>query len=201
MKRVSLKIGLKLIAVGILCASMSGCTIWKTFPTMLENLQASLNPIWHLLFAMSYLMGLGLVVGSMYRFKRYGEMRGMMMAMERNLRLPMVMLFIGMCLIYSPTMISAMLGTLFNTNLNQAISYAGMGAWYMDPRLGEALTELIMVVGMVSFLRGWVMLVRMGQRQGQPGVFGKGLMHIVAGLMGINIVAVMGIVRNTFGVG
>ena len=54
------------------------------------------------------------------------------------------------------------------------------------------------VIGAISFIRGWVILTRVS-KHAQPGTFGKGLTHVIAGILAINIYETWEILMNTLG--
>ena len=65
---------------------------------------------------------------------------------------------------------------------------------------GQAILKLLQVIGVISFVRGWVLLARSQGQGSQPGSMGKGVIHIFGGVMLMNIVATVNIVYNTLGV-
>lgn len=58
---------------------------------------------------------------------------------------------------------------------------------------------IVRVVGYVSFVRGLVMLSHSADQGSQQGSFGKGFMHIIGGILAINIVETITVIGNTLG--
>ena len=61
-----------------------------------------------------------------------------------------------------------------------------------------ALLGLVQVMGVIAFIRGWVLLGHAGEQNAQQGMFGKGLTHIIGGILAINIVGTKDLIWNTF---
>ena len=56
----------------------------------------------------------------------------------------------------------------------------------------------VQVIGYVAFIRGWIIIAKSSsQGGGQHGSFGKGLMHVFGGVLGINIVQTLNVINNT----
>ena len=53
------------------------------------------------------------------------------------------------------------------------------------------------VVGIVAFIRGMIMLNKVGGQGAQPGTMGKALTHIVGGLLAINMWGFWEVIENT----
>ena len=63
-----------------------------------------------------------------------------------------------------------------------------------------AILVFVRVVGIGSFIRGIVLLSRSGDHQrSQPGMLGKALIHILAGVLLIHIVGTMDLLEDILG--
>ena len=64
----------------------------------------------------------------------------------------------------------------------------------------QILLNIVQVVGAFAFVKGWVLLSRSAGQGAQQGMFGKGMMHVVGGVMAMNVVGTFNIVANTFNI-
>ena len=64
---------------------------------------------------------------------------------------------------------------------------------------GNIILKYLSLIGLIAFLRGWVILSKMGHSGSQPGRVGKGITHSGGGILLINIVQTTQILANTFG--
>ena len=141
------------------------------------------------------LMGVGLVLGGIFQFKKYGEMRTQMSA-QMSAAGPLMMLVAGAMLLTLPTFIgTALLAVWGDAN---PLSYSA-GSTGIDA-LMPAILVFVRVIGVGSFIRGIVLLSRSGDHQrNQPGMTGKALIHILAGVLLIHIVGTMELLKDILG--
>jgi hypothetical protein len=59
---------------------------------------------------------------------------------------------------------------------------------------------VIQLLGTISFIRGLVILTHMSGQGAQPGTFGRGLTHIIAGTLCINLYDFLTAINGTLGV-
>lgn len=163
---------------------------------MLIHLSNSYPAITKLIYAASYIMGLGFMIKAIYSMKQYGEQRSMM-STQTSLKGPITLVVVAAVLLYLPSALHTMIMTGFGheyilqyqTSPSNPLGQAGM----------YALVYLIQIVGLVSFIRGWVYLAQ-GASGGQgQHTTGKALTHIIGGLLAINIVELTNILWNSFG--
>jgi intracellular multiplication protein IcmC len=178
------------------CARISG--IKADLTQMLFNLQSSLQPIWQFLIAFSYVAGICFVVLGIMKLKTYGQMT-VMMATHANLGPAMAYFFVGIGLLFLPNLLDVMTVSLWGYDVNSIVGYNEIGGNFSDVMV--PISQLIQVIGLISFLRGWIMLVRLGHQGGQPGTLGKGLIHMLGGILAINITGTISILRASFGLG
>lgn len=163
---------------------------------MLINLSNSYPQITELIYAASYIMGLLFMVRAIYMFKVYGEQRSMM-STQTSLRGPITLMVVAAMLLWLPSGLHTMIMTAFGheyvlqyqVSPTNPLGQAGM----------YALIYLVQIIGLVSFIRGWVYLAQ-GATGGQgQHTTGKALTHIIGGLLAINIVELTNILWNSFG--
>jgi intracellular multiplication protein IcmC len=163
---------------------------------ILSNLEQQLPAVWRMLIALSYVMGIGFTLIGLFRLKKYGQQTVMMMA-AANIGEPMIFLFVGIALFYLPTMMNSMVETFWGYGLS------GIQAYTMTTSAGPTwdqvinpLMRVVQIIGLIAFMRGLTLLTRMAG-QSQPGVLSKAFVHIIGGIMAINIYGTIDIRNQT----
>lgn len=178
-------------------------TDWITSQAnVLHNIARSLVPVQQMLTGLAYLIGITLAFKSIYALKVYGEARTMM-ATNASLKEPLSYMAVAAVFIYFPTAFETLMITTFgysnvlayspiessNSTLN---SLFGAGS-----TVGRPLALLIQTIGLISFIRGWMMIARASGQGQQPGATGKGIMHVFGGILAMNIVGTLQIINKT----
>jgi len=169
---------------------------------ILTNISKSLEPVQHLITGGAYLIGCAFIFKAIYSLKIYGEARTMM-SNSASVKEPLVYLMVGALLIYFPTGLSIVMQTTFgyenpldygpvNSNNSTLDAVFGNGS-----TVGKPLTMLIRVIGLVAFVRGWVLIARSASQGQPPGGTGKGLVHVFGGILAFNIVGTLQMINNT----
>jgi intracellular multiplication protein IcmC len=169
---------------------------------MLTRLAESLAPVERLLTGGAYLIGCAFLFKAIYSLKVYGEARTMM-SNSASVKEPIMYLMVGAILIYFPTGFKVFMQSTFGyqnvlqyapvNSSNQALdTLFGSGSV-----VGRPLTMLIQVVGIIAFVRGWVLVARSASQGQPPGGTGKGLIHVFGGILAINIVGTINMINNT----
>lgn len=168
---------------------------------VLNNIANSLGPVQKLITGAAYLIGCAFLFKAIFVLKIYGESRTMMSG-SQNVKEPIAYLFVGAVFIYFPTMLSNMLFTTFGDgSVLEFASINGGSAtlslFDSSNPLGRPLAMLIQVVGLIAFVKGWVLIARSASQGQPPGGTGKGLMHVFGGILAINILATAEMLNNT----
>lgn len=169
----------------------------------LTNLGQSFFGLQKLIFVLSYVIGFSLVARGlmMYRIfanQTYGsQQRG-------EIAGPLVFLVVGVVLLYFPTTINTSLSTFFGTS--ELGTLQELAAYYKPHRsvhwyqTQDVIIKYLKLVGLIAFIRGWIILAKMGHAGAQPGSIGKGIIHVIGGVILINIIDTLKILGKTFGV-
>ena len=167
--------------------------------SIFNNINQQINPIKNFIIAISYGVGLGLCVIAVMKLKKYGT-KTAYMHVESSLVGPFLQFFIGIALFYLPTFVETVNITLWNEAYvyNSPLNYTSQTSSTTFEEYIEPILGVIQIIGMISFIRGWVMLSRATNVGQQPGAVSKGLTHVIGGIMGINIYTVMEIFNQTF---
>lgn len=169
---------------------------------IIKNITTSLAPIERLITGTAYLIGLGFALKALYTLKMYGESRTMMSS-NSNIKEPLLYIFAAAMLIYLPTAFEYMMNTTFG--YSSPLAYAPIDSrnsaldtlFGQDSAVGASLAMIIQVIGVVAFVRGWVLIARSGSQGQSPGGMGKGFVHVFGGILAMNIVGTLEIINNT----
>lgn len=169
---------------------------------ILINIANNLASVEKLVVGAAYVMGLAFAFKAIYSLKTYTESRGAA-SQGASLKEPVVYLLVAAVFIYFPTVLRILLMTSFGSsnilqyasasNNNQAIiTLFGTGS-----TVGGPLALIIQTIGVIAFVRGWILIARSVSHGQPPGGTGKGLIQVFAGILAMNIVATLEIVNNT----
>ncbi|HIG0327929.1 TPA: type IVB secretion system protein IcmC/DotE [Legionella pneumophila] len=170
---------------------------------ILANVANQLEPVQRLITGGAYLIGCAFIFKAIYSLKVYGEARTMMSS-NTSIKEPVMYLLVGALLIYFPTLVSSVLQTTFG--YSSPLSYSGGVSSGSDTitalfgsgsLVGRPLVMIIRVIGLIAFVRGWVLIARSASQGQPPGGTGKGLIHVFGGILAINIVGTIDMINNT----
>lgn len=173
----------------------------------LTTITSSLLSVEKLITAGAYLMGISFIVKAIYSMRALAEAKAQQSA-HGSLKEPVFYLVSGAMLIYLPTAVHLFLNSTFGQGA-QILAYApiesgssalnklfGQGSSY-----GVVIALVVQVIGVIAFIRGWVLIARSASQGQPPGGTGKGLAHVFGGILAMNIVGTLQVVNNTlFGV-
>jgi intracellular multiplication protein IcmC len=168
---------------------------------MLTNL-ANVQPnVYKLVTGAAYIIGLSFIFRALYHLKIYGELRTMM-ASQTGLKEPLMYLFAGAMLLYLPTGFGTVMQTSFGYDSVLAYSDWQLGGGMAFTPGGRAILMLVQLVGVIAFIKGWMILARsIGQGGASQGnTTGKALTHILGGVAGMNIVGTANVIASTLGI-
>lgn len=185
-------IGLMVLLIPI---QAMGVTV-SDIASVLANLQATVPQVTKLVVALCYTMGVGFILKSVYMLKMYGQ--GVtMMSSHHSVSKPFIVLFVGVGCLYIPTIISISIDSLWSYGSSSVLAYpADVSNW---DAVINPLISIVRLFGLIAFVRGWTLLVKLGAEQAQPGTFGKGVMHMLGGVLAMNIVGTINVIKATLG--
>lgn len=158
------------------------------------NFGDSLEAVANLVASVSYVLGVLFVAIGIKKLHASHDQRVQMFG-PFDLGAPLMSIITGVALIWWPVMLDALTATLWGTS--NPIGYdPNVDAQYKE--VWVVLINLMKVVGLISFIRGWYCLIKSGE-QGAQGMIGKGLTHIVGGVLAFHIDAVINVLFHTFG--
>lgn len=163
---------------------------------MLQNLAASIPALQDLVASLAYLIGLSFVGNALYKLRMIGDYRHMM-SQPTDLKGPMGSLLIGVILLYLPSALDSVTYTLWN-KAEGLMAYSPTTGTPEFEEIVNVMFQIIRFVGLVAFIRGWMILAKLGDHSNQGGI-GKAVAHIFGGVMAYHIDATVYVVMATFG--
>lgn len=201
-----------LIAIALYCFSETA--VAADIHTVLRNLRRIINPFTALLCVISFVAGVIFIFKALIKIKRAGTI-GQQSLQPGELLTPIVAFIVGAVLLYIPTSTEVLTNSLFDTGRSifgsgSTIDYSqvGTGASLLGygssgslavqwADLANTLVLYIQFFGFFSFVRGWFLVAKAGSQGGGQGSVTKGVVHIIGGIIAINIIDAFHIVRNT----
>jgi len=166
---------------------------------MIENIANTIPQLKYLVFAISYVMGFYFIIHGVLLLKKYGLQRTNMSG-DASMTPAMLYLFVGAALIYLPSTIFAGIGTFWSDDSPYKYDTGGSSEW---DEFYNACFLIIQLIGIIAFIRGLVMLTKLGGSGGgqQGGGPGKAAAHLVGGIFCINLYPFIEAVFTTLGLG
>ena len=170
------------------------------------NIASSLVSIEKLITGAAYLMGISFAIKAIYSMKKLAEAKSQM-SDHGSVKEPAIYLLVAGMLLYFPTGFAVMMESTFG--YSQVLAYAPIDTgsstlnslFGTGSPFGSTLALFIQVIGLVAFIRGWILIARAASTGQPPGGTGQGLTHVFGGILAMNIVGTLLIVNNTlFGV-
>jgi intracellular multiplication protein IcmC len=195
-----MKINKNLVSIFVLLTlvTLAGCSRVELpsggIQAMLQNLADNCEPLIRLAVASAYLMGLGCIVSAMYKLRAYGEVRTMMPS-NAQMAGPALKFMVGILLLFLPTVINISVYSLWHDHI---LEYPGGSDW--SASIEAAIFTVIKLFGVIAVVRGLVLMARSSSQGAQPGILTKGLVHLVGGIMAINIWGTLIAIGATLGI-
>lgn len=139
---------------------------------MLVNFSQSFPAIQTLIVGSAYLLGIAFMFRALYNMKVYGEARAMM-STQSSLKEPVAYFVTGAVFIYLPTALDIFMNTTFGTA--NILSYQQMpGQNKFEYGKGFlAVLRLVQLVGLIAFVRGWLLVAKASTREGGQMGYGR----------------------------
>ena len=170
---------------------------------ILGNIANNVMQVQVLISGCAYFLGILFVAKALMTLKEHGEQRTMM-SQKNSMKEPLVYFIVGGMLLYSPTGFQTLLETMYGSN-ESIMAYGPLsnnntplaGSFFKNSAAGASLVKIIQTIGLVAFVRGWVLVARAGSQGQAPGGMGKGMIHVLGGVLAINIVGTIDMINNT----
>lgn len=153
------------------------------------------HDLYPLLTTISALVGFFLIFSGFVRLSKHGKPQTMM---RHYSPISTIFYFIsGVMLISIIPTFQMLESTIFQNDLaqNPILAYINNHGSSHDLQTGIALGDLMysfaIIIGLISLIRGLVLLVKLGEGQ-QDGHLNRSIIHIVAGIVGLNAQWILG---------
>ena len=167
--------------------------MYQDLMQIILNFGASLEDIANLVASVSYIIGVIFMMIGVKKLHNSNDQRAQIHPME--LGGPLMNIITGVALIWWPVMLDALTASLWGTA--NPIGYdPNIDAQYKE--VWTVILNVMKIVGLIAFIRGWYCLTKAGE-QGAQGMVGKGLTHIVGGVLAFHMDAVIQVLFSTFG--
>lgn len=110
----------------------------------------------------------------------------------------LIQLVFGAAFLALPSFIKMALFSFWGTS--SIMNPAGFSQGVFSVPLEKAIVGLIQIFGYIGVVRGLIILNKIAHQQSPQEGFGKGIMHVIGGILSINIVKTIDIVKNSFGI-
>lgn len=167
--------------------------------TWLNQLAGSVDQVYKMVTGASYIIGVAFAFKALYSLKIYGELRTMM-ASQTSLKEPVTYLIVAAVFIYLPTGFGILMNTTFGQSTVLSYNELPQELNLTAANGGIALLRILQVIGVMAFVRGWVLIARSQGQGSQPGTLGKGMTHVFGGVLLMNIVMTVDVMYNTLGI-
>ena len=169
---------------------------------ILTNIASSMQSVERLITGAAYLMGLAFAVKALMSLKELGESRAMMSG-KASIKEPLIFFIVAAMLVYLPSGFQMLMNTTFG--YSNVLAYAPVNSnnstldilFGQDSAVGASLAIIIQTIGLIAFVRGWVLIARSASSGQPPGGTGKGMVHVFGGNLAMNIVGTLQIINNT----
>jgi intracellular multiplication protein IcmC len=169
--------------------------LWIDVTVVLANIAKEARPIAKFVVALSFTFGFCLVCLGIIKLKSYGH-NTVMMSTHANPTIPLVYVTIGSIMMSFTTMLNVGSMTVFASPTDNMLVYQGATPGSPFSQLMSTVVVIIQVVGYIAFLRGWFILMKIGSNN-SPGTMGKGLVHLLGGILAANIMTTWAVINQT----
>jgi len=168
-----------------------------SFIDILKNLKLSSEAVFKLTTAISYALGFWFMIAALMDLKHYGQSGGAQG--NSSMSGPLMKFFIGVALIYLPGTMSSVITTFWGEGSVMAYPDNKDGSNTLEIFKVTAIT-IVQLIGLISFINGFVVLAHSSDQGAQPGTVAKGIFRVFSGMLAINVVATIHVFEVTFGI-
>src|SRR3990167_10087270 len=158
---------------------------WAGGPTFNTSaIMLSLSDITIVTQSIAIVTGVFFIFSAFMHFKRYGEARTMMSG-QHSIAKPLFKLIAGILLMALPTTTQVVLNAFWGTSSVMAYQPSNTDFANMMP----PVILFIRLIGVWAIIKGCTLLTRLGGEGSQPGTGSKAIMHLLGGVLCVNIIA------------
>jgi intracellular multiplication protein IcmC len=164
----------------------------------------------------SFVAGVYMIWHAITMMKKFGMMNSMQ-SQPGEFTGPITYMIVGAILIWIPTTSNLLTETIFGSGspelfTGNSFDYSALGSgsqllayttgsslqaqW---SAIADTLVLYIQFIGLIAFIRGWIIISKATQTGAQPGSVSKGVTHIIGGIIAINFVQFIKLLQATLG--
>src|ERR1700722_671006 len=114
---------LLILSIGVMPIGIALAGPGEDLAGMMRALQSNLGPVYRLVIALSYVMGLWFIADSIFRLKKYGQARTMM-STNASMAKPVLLMIIGAAMLYFPSFLNVSIASLWvNASSSSILKY------------------------------------------------------------------------------
>jgi intracellular multiplication protein IcmC len=163
--------------------------------TFLKGILQSTIALQQLVMALSYTIGVGLMLKALVELKKVGEANRM--GAQHGLRGPFIMVVVGIACLFFPNTLTVGLTTFFGDS--SILAYPTTDSALTDQAM-DVLIKIVQLVGIIAVLRGLLLFHKSATGQAEQKTMGRAFTHVIGGILCINIVATTDVVYSTLGI-
>ncbi len=163
---------------------------------LLDQVRKQVPQLIKLIVALSYVSGIFLFVAGVMKLKTLGESQ-----QGAGVGGPFAYIAVAIALVFFPTMVNVATATFMGSGGGDVIySYSSSEAGWANSGMAyasvlDSVIAIMRLAGFILFLKGWLILAKLGSSHGQGGVLTKGLFLVIGGIFIVNIVTTWKILR------
>ncbi|MBP9721564.1 MAG: hypothetical protein KBD64_00225 [Gammaproteobacteria bacterium] len=169
----------------------------KAFGELLVNLSRNFPAIVTFLNGICVIIGVSFIMLAFFKLKHLADFRNMMSG-QQEIGKSITLIVLGAVFLWMPFILNAMTYTLFGMQIGKLQAAYPISDVSSAP-YAYAFFAMMQIVGLVSFIRGWLILSSMSKGQPQHGTLGRAITHLVGGLLLFHLNPIMKILDKTLG--
>jgi hypothetical protein len=162
--------------------------------TMLLTLDKNFPQLTYMVSGLAYLFGFGIIMKAIWDLKKYTL--GVSMTAQNDLRPTLMHLAVGGALIFLPSTIQSLLVTVYGTDAITGYAKLPDTSWQVAQ---DTLIIFVQFIGLVAVVRGLLHMYKAAHGQSQQNSFTKGIIHLIGGVLSLNIIQTKDILYSTLG--
>ena len=171
---------------------------------ILANIASNMQSIERLISGAAYIIGIVFAMKALMSLKELGETRSAQSSGGKSgVKEPLIYFLVAAMLIYLPTAFQIAMNTTFG--YSSVLAYAPVSSnnstldvlFGSNSAAGESLAIIIQTIGLIAFVRGWILVAKTASTGQPPGGTGKGMVHVFGGILAMNIVGTLQVINNT----
>jgi intracellular multiplication protein IcmC len=166
--------------------------------TVSGSLDDEIQDIKTFLYSLCYIIGLSFIVTAVMSLKKFGQRGAFMQDAKASVLGPAIRLFLGVALMAVGDFLDIIYQTIWGYNVADAANIdLGSDSLGLASAI-KPVKNIIQIVGLVAFIRGWLTLVRAtNEGAAQPGTVSKGSIHIIGGVFAMNIEGTIQMIQDS----